>query len=81
MLFCSPEKVCCLCNLGERSQLGQGEFIKFKKPKSFVEEKLPETESTRSLNSPKIKEVATVKHKKSTSRLVIEFISNSNEIR
>lgn len=65
-----PEKLCCLCNLSERSQLGQGELLKYKKPDSFVEEKTPETEIARSIDSPKVKEVVTGKHKKSASRFV-----------
>lgn len=31
-----PGKVCAFCNLGERSQLGQGEFLRLNCPEGFV---------------------------------------------
>ncbi|XP_064543021.1 histone-lysine N-methyltransferase 2C [Drosophila montana] len=39
-----PGKVCCLCNLGERSALGQGTLIQLKVPSSCKERKPNETE-------------------------------------
>lgn len=35
-----PGKVCALCNLGERSQLGQGELLRLVVPEDFRPEKL-----------------------------------------
>ncbi|XP_024945171.1 histone-lysine N-methyltransferase 2C isoform X3 [Cephus cinctus] len=34
-----PGKVCALCNLGERSQLGQGELLRLTSPEGFTPEK------------------------------------------
>lgn len=34
-----PGKVCALCNLGERSQLGQGELLRLTCPPGFTPEK------------------------------------------
>lgn len=38
-IFDRPGKVCAFCNLGERSQLGQGELVRFSCPEGFVPEK------------------------------------------
>lgn len=35
-----PGKVCVLCNLGERSQLGQGELLRLCCPEGFTPEKI-----------------------------------------
>lgn len=37
--ICRPGKVCALCNLGERSQLGQGELLRLSCPPGFTPEK------------------------------------------
>lgn len=65
-----PGKLCAFCNLGERSQLGQGEFRRIKKPDIFIEDKQPESDITPSTNPPKMKELSSHKHRKSASRLV-----------
>lgn len=79
-----PSKVCSLCNLGERSQLGQGEFLRVKKPDSFVEEKHSEPDATPNVDLPKVKDIVPYKNKKSV-RLVLcssmfTFLSKRNTI-
>ncbi|XP_011303059.1 histone-lysine N-methyltransferase 2C isoform X3 [Fopius arisanus] len=44
-----PGKVCALCNLGERSQLGQGELLQLTYPVGFVPEKNANREETADL--------------------------------
>lgn len=41
-----PGKVCALCNLGERSQLGQGELLRFTCPEGFTPEKSTNRDET-----------------------------------
>lgn len=68
-----PGKVCLLCNLGERSQLGQGPFLRVKKPTTFVNvEKPPEVEVAVE-DYVKPKEPSSTKHKKSPSKYVVDF--------
>lgn len=38
-IFFRPGKVCALCNLSERTQLGQGEMIKVTCPEGFTPQK------------------------------------------
>jgi hypothetical protein len=40
LIICRPGKVCALCNLGERSQLGQGDLMKFTCPEGFTPHKM-----------------------------------------
>lgn len=35
-----PGKVCAFCNLGERSQLGQGEFLRLNCPEGFIPQRM-----------------------------------------
>lgn len=44
-----PGKVCCLCNLGERSGLGQGTMLQLKVPADLKERKPNETEKDQSI--------------------------------
>jgi histone-lysine N-methyltransferase MLL3 len=41
-----PGKVCALCNLGERSQLGQGELLRLTCPPGFTPEKSTNRDET-----------------------------------
>lgn len=43
-----PGKVCALCNLGERSQLGQGDLMRFSCPEGFTPHKSSPASADRS---------------------------------
>ncbi|ERL89633.1 hypothetical protein D910_06998 [Dendroctonus ponderosae] len=47
-----PGKVCALCNLGERSQLGQGEMMRLSCPEGFTPQRLPSAPSTPTPQAP-----------------------------
>lgn len=73
IFYFRPGKVCSLCNLGERSQLGQGSFLKVKKPSSFINAEKPLEVEVPIEDSVKPKEPSSVKHRKSTYKFVISF--------
>lgn len=50
IFYFRPGKVCALCNLSERSQLGQGELLKLLVPVDFTPEK--STNREENLESP-----------------------------
>lgn len=50
-MFFRPGKVCAFCNLGERSQLGQGELIRLTCPEGFKPTRSPNSLTHDSANS------------------------------
>lgn len=42
IFYYRPGKVCALCNLSERSQLGQGDLMRLTCPEGFYSQKLSE---------------------------------------
>jgi len=50
--FCRPGKVCALCNLGERSQLGQGDLMRFSCPEGFTPHKSSDRSDAVEMMSP-----------------------------
>lgn len=45
-------QVCAFCNLGERSQLGQGEMMRLSCPEGFTPQRLPSAPSTPTPQAP-----------------------------
>ena len=50
--FFRPGKVCALCNLGERSQLGQGDLMRFSCPEGFTPHKSSDRSDAVEMMSP-----------------------------
>jgi len=51
-IFFRPGKVCALCNLGERSQLGQGDLMRFSCPEGFTPHKSSDRSDAVEMMSP-----------------------------
>jgi len=52
LIFFRPGKVCALCNLGERSQLGQGDLMRFSCPEGFTPHKSSDRSDAVEMMSP-----------------------------
>jgi hypothetical protein len=52
LCFFRPGKVCALCNLGERSQLGQGDLMRFSCPEGFTPHKSSDRSDAVEMMSP-----------------------------
>lgn len=74
LLFFRPGKICALCNLSERSQLGQREMIRLSCPEGFTPRKLNPSpaQSPSTLNcgdkSPRGQTLHQISHRRQKSR-------------